>query len=114
MSAGDTLHLNDRHDDAFNWVVHPDPIKVGEPMNQSSKAVDVNAQMLDETVRRVVLSMPDKTVDVVELRSGLARALHDGPTTLFHLFKIGRDLATRTAKPASQRPELVGAEDEAT
>ena len=69
-------------------------------MNQSSKAVDVNAQMLDETVRRVVMSMPDRTVDIVELRSGLARVLHDGPTTLFHLFKVGRDLATRIAEPA--------------
>ena len=83
-------------------------------MDQSSEAVDRNVKMLDETVRRVVMSMPDSTVDVVELRSGLAIALHDGPTTLFHLFKIGRDLATRTAKTASQSPELVGAEDEAT
>ena len=81
-------------------------------MNQSSKAVDVNAQMLDETVRRVVMSMPDRTVDVVELRSGLARALHDGPTTLFHLFKIGRDLATRITEPAAPKTEFVGAEDE--
>ncbi len=81
-------------------------------MDQSSEAVDRNAKMLDETVRRVVLSMPDSTVAVVELRSGLARALHDGPTTLFHLFKIGRDLATRTAEPAAQRMEFVGAEDE--
>ena len=81
-------------------------------MDQSSEAVDRNAKMLDETVRLVVLLMPDSTVDVVELRSGLARALHDGPTTLFHLFKIGRDLATRTAEPVVQSPELVGAEDE--
>ncbi len=55
--------------------------------------------MLDETVRRVVMSMPDKTLDVVELRSELAKALQDGLTTLFHLFKVGRDLAMRTAEP---------------
>ena len=81
-------------------------------MDKSSEAVERNAKMLDETVRRVVMSMPDETIDIVDLRSELAKALHDGPTTLFHLFKIGRDLATRTAEPAVQSPELVGAEDE--
>lgn len=76
-------------------------------MNQASEAVDRNAKMLDETVRRVVMSMPDRTVDTIELRIGLAKALHDGPTTLFHLFKVGRDLATRTAESVVQGPELV-------
>ena len=56
-------------------------------MNQASEAVDRNAKMLDETVRRVVMSMPDRTVDIIELRIGLAKALHDGPITLFHLFQ---------------------------
>ena len=78
-------------------------------MDQSPSAIDRNVKMLDETVRRVMMSMPDRTINIVELRSELAKVLHDGPTTLFHLFKIGRDLATRTAEAAVQRPELVGA-----
>ena len=64
-------------------------------MDQSSEGVDRTSKMLDETVRRVVMSMPGNTIDIIELRSELAKALHDGPTTLFHLFKVGRDLATR-------------------
>ena len=72
-------------------------------MNQSS---DRHAKMLDETVRRLVMSVPDKTIDVVELRSKLTKALQDGATTLFHLFKVGRDYASRPAEPALQQPDL--------
>ena len=72
-------------------------------MNQSS---DRSAKMLDETVRRVVMSVPDRTIDIVELRSELTKALHNGATTLFHLFKVGRDYASRPAEPA-QRPDLI-------
>ena len=72
-------------------------------MNQFS---DRHAKMLDETVRRVVMSVPDRTVDVVELRSELTKALHNGATTLFHLFKVGRDYASRPAEPA-QRLDLI-------
>ena len=74
---------------------------------QSSDVTDRNAKMLDETVRRVVMSVPDRTVDVDVLRSELAKAMGNGATTLFHLFKIGRDVATRPAEPTLQRPELV-------
>ena len=72
-------------------------------MNQSSER---NAKMLDETVRRVVMSVPHRTVDVVELRSELTKALYDGATTMFHLFKVGRDYASRPAEPA-QRLDLI-------
>ena len=58
-------------------------------------------------MRRVVTSMPDRSVDIVGLRSELAKALLGGSTTLFHLFKVGRDFAARPAEPAGQRPELV-------
>ncbi len=65
--------------------------------------------MLDETVRRVVMSMPSKTVDVVGLRSELTKALHEGATTLFHLFKVGRDYASRPEEPAfSSRISSIG------
>ena len=72
-------------------------------MNQSS---DRSAKMLDETVRRVVMSVPDRTIDIVELRSELTKALQNGATTLFHLFKVGRDYASKPAEPA-QRPDLI-------
>ena len=76
-------------------------------MNQSSETADQHAKVLDEALRRIVMSMPDKPVDVVGLRSELSAALENGATTLFHLFKIGRDCAARSAGPADHRPELV-------
>ena len=76
-------------------------------MNTSSANPDDTAKMLDETVRRVVMSMPDKPVDVVGLRSELSAAIENGATTLFQLFKIGRDCASRAANPADHRPELI-------
>ncbi len=76
-------------------------------MNQSSDLVDRHAKMLDETVRRVVMSMPGSTVDIAGLRSELTKAFHDGATTLFHLFKVGRDYASRPAEPAFQQPDLI-------
>ena len=42
-------------------------------MDQSSSAIDRNVKMLDETVRRVMMSMPDRTINIVELRSELAK-----------------------------------------
>ena len=75
-------------------------------MKKSPELGDRPAKMLDETVRRVVASMPDKIVDVAGLRSELAKALQNGATTLFHLFKVGRDYASRPAEPA-QRPDLI-------
>ncbi len=63
--------------------------------------------MLDETVRRVVMSMPGSTVDVAGLGSELTKALHDGAKTLFHFFKVGRVYASRPAEPAFQQPDLI-------
>ncbi len=76
-------------------------------MNQSSQTVDRHAKMLDETVRRVVTSVPDKVVDIAGLRSELAKALLDGSTTLFHLYKVGREFASRPAEPAGPSHGLV-------
>lgn len=74
---------------------------------QPLKIADHKAKMLDETVRRVVMSVPDQVVDVVVLRSELAKAMENGSTTLFHLFKVGREVATRPTEPGFARPELV-------
>ena len=75
-------------------------------MKKSPELGDRHAKMLDETVRRVVASMPDKIVDVAGLRSELAKALQNGATSLFHLFKVGRDYASRPAEHV-QRPDLI-------
>ena len=76
-------------------------------MNKSSALVERHDKMLDETVRRVVMSMPGETVDVAGLRSELTKALHEGATTLFHLFKVGRDYALPPKEPAFQQPDLI-------
>ena len=47
------------------------------------------------------------TVDVVGLRSELAKSLQGGSTTLFHLFKVGRDFAARSAEAAGQQPQAL-------